>query len=179
MTAYSGIFDTVDMPPDPPVCIEQDFEHDAYRIKCGDKTALIPKYLAAPDMQWRAVRDALTMVGMNPFEVERFMKSHLRPGTCYNDINTIYGAGMLNPFGWKEYGNAAYRATMPKRFPRSDKELDAIMMRRVNARLQLQQEKIFRHWKHVGIVALVVVFAPLIVAAVLRLWGASLAWIAA
>jgi hypothetical protein len=160
MTAYSGIFDTVDMPPDPPVCIEQDFEHDAYRIKRGDKTALIPKYLAAPDMQWRAVRDALTMVGMNPFEVERFMKSQPRPGTCYNDVNR-------------------YRATAPKRFPRSEEELDAIMIRRVNARLQLQQEKIFRHWKHVAIGALVVVFAPLIVAAVLRLWGASLAWIAA
>ena len=99
----------------------------------------------------------------------------LRPGTCYNDINEIR---MINPFGWSDYGNARYRATMPKRFPRREEELDAIMIRRVNARLQLQQEKIFRHWKHVAIVALVVVFAPLIVAAVLRLWGASLAWIA-
>jgi len=177
MSAYSGVFDTVD---DPPVCIEQDLEHDAYRIKRGDKTALIPKYLAAPDMQWRAVRDALTMVGMSPFEVERFMKSPLRPGTCYNDINPMtsmwsdYGAALQNAAAQ----NMPYRATMPKRFPRSEQELDAIMMRRLNARLQLQQEKIFRHWKHVAIGALVVVFAPLIVAAVLRLWGASLAWIA-
>jgi hypothetical protein len=125
---------------------------------------------------------------MRPDEIRRLInaagKSILRPGTCDNDINRI---SMIHPFGWSEYGaslqnaaaqNMPYRAMMRKRFPRSEQELDAIMMRRVNARLQLQQDKIFRHWKHVAIGALVVVFAPLIVAAVLRLWGASLAWIA-
>lgn len=65
-----------------------------------------------------------------------------------------------------------------KKFPRTEMELDNIMMRRINARLQLQQEKITRHWKHVAIVAAAVVFAPLVVAAILRMWGFALAWIA-
>lgn len=52
------------------------------------------------------------------------------------------------------------------------------MIRRVNARLQLQQNKIIRHWKRVAVVSAAVIFAPLVIAAVLRMWGFALAWIA-
>lgn len=84
--------------------------------------------------------------------------------TADNDINYLYGA--QNAYGFH------------KKFPRSEEDMDAIMIRRVNARLRLKQEKLERHWKHVAIVVGVTVFAPLAIAAVLRMWGFALAWIA-
>lgn len=98
-------------------------------------------------------------------------------GSVDNNINTLYrstaryGLGLTDP---RQYQNA-YK---PKKFPRSEGDMDAIMLRRVNARQQLAQEKIVRHWKHVAIVSGVVIFSPLLVAAVLRMWGFALAWIA-
>lgn len=108
----------------------------------------------------------------------------LRAGTSDNDINALYyaetdryRAGFTDPRIQALAGmQNAYRR--PKPFPRSEQELDAIMIRRVNARLQLQQNKIIRHWKHVAVVSAAVIFAPLVIAAVLRMWGFALAWIA-
>lgn len=104
--------------------------------------------------------------------------SILRAGTADNDINAYAGSeryrvGFTDP---RIQALNAYRR--PKPFPRNEQELDAIMIRRVNARLQLQQDKVIRHWKRLAVVAGAVVFAPILIAAVLRMWGFALAWIA-
>jgi len=87
-----------------------------------------------------------------------------------------HGYGATDP---RAFSNAICSPVFVPKFPRSKERLDEIMMRRVNARLRLKQEQMIRHWKHVAIGAVVVVFAPVLVVAVLRMWGLAMAWLAA
>jgi hypothetical protein len=139
--------------------------------------ASIPRNLASNELilPEAAIKDGLYKVGLNEYEVMQLTQSVLRPSTAPNNINSLYGVASRYGVGYCDPRNA-YKP--PPRFPRSQEELDRIMMRRVNARLQLQQEKALRHWKHVAIAAGVIVMAPLVVAAILRMWGFALAWIA-
>jgi hypothetical protein len=102
---------------------------------------------------------------IDPFSLAGVADSILRASTADNDINTIM-RGLQNAY------------PQPKKFPRSEGDMDAIMIRRVHARQQLAQERIVRHRWRVAAVAGAVIFAPLAVAAVLRMWGFALAWIA-
>ena len=100
----------------------------------------------------------------------------LRAGTADNDINinTLYGHRAL----YNQNAAATNAYLVRQSFPRSEQDMDAIMIRRVNARLQLKQEKYRRHLWHLGIGALVVIFAPLAFTAVMRMWWGCMAWMA-
>jgi hypothetical protein len=63
------------------------------------------------------------------------------------------------------------------KFLRTEEELDAIMMRRVNARLRLQQDKYKRHLIQVGIGAGVVIVAPMFIVGVIRWWNLAALWL--
>lgn len=159
------------------VVMQHDFDTDSIVITKDDKSVKVPRSMVSSRTYEDACRDSMRMLGCSEDTVNQMYKAtdryrlgftdplQLRASTVDNDINYRYGA--QNAYGFKR-----------KKFPKSEQELDDIMMRRVNARLRLQQEKIIRHWKHVAIVAGIVVFAPLVIAAVLRMWGFCLAWIA-
>lgn len=137
-----------------PVNIQHNFENDTLEIRKGDQLASIPRHLASNAAYQQA------LFGCSENDINKVLiNQHAALG------NYMYGA--QNAYGFK------------KKFPRNEQEMDTIMLRRVNARLQLKQEKITRHWKHVAIGTVVVIFAPLVIAAVLRMWGFAMAWIAA
>lgn len=145
------------------VTIEQDIASDNIFIKKGDKSVKIPRYMTSQEVFDEACRDSM-----------------LRVGCSENDINRMYRLTDRYRVGFTDPGNYGYGLpyTYGFKFKRNEEEMDAIMIRRVNARLRLQQEKLMRHWKHVSIVVSIVVFSPLVIAAILRMWGFALAWIA-
>jgi hypothetical protein len=53
------------------------------------------------------------------------------------------------------------------------------MIRQIHAREQLARERAVRHWQRVGIAIGAVIVAPFVVAAIIRFWAFSVAWIAA
>lgn len=79
-------------------------------------------------------------------------------------------AGIANP-----YQNAIVQR---KTFPRSEQTQDGVMIRRVNLRNKYANEKRQRHVIHAVVGAAVVVFAPLVIVGILRMWGMALAWLA-
>lgn len=141
--------------------IEHDYASDQIRLRKDGKVVCVPRGLVLDEVHEHATRQALSMVGCDPYQIEKLVRSTVRYGTSMNNINNMW----CNK--------------QPRTFPRTEQQKDNIMIRRVNARLRLQQEKTLRHWKHVGIATAVVIFAPIFVAAVLRMWGFALAWIAA
>lgn len=103
------------------------------------------------------------------------LRSPLRAGTADNDINTFnmpYRASWCDP----RAATNAYKP--PKPFPRSEQEMDEIMIRRVNARLRLKQEKRWRHLKIAGIALAAGWLFPVLCAVIARTWYLALAWIA-
>lgn len=154
--------------------IAHNFANDTIEIRHRNNdgfpmVASIPRNLVGDGVELWAARDALQRAGVSQEVQMQILKSRLRTGTADNDINHLWGF----------YRNPMQIITPPpKRFPRNEQELDTIMLRRVNARLFLAQDKRIRHYKRVGVGAAAVVFAPLVIAAVLRMWGFALAWIA-
>lgn len=167
-----------------PVQVQQDFMANEMVIKKGPMVVRIPPWSGSGVSELGA---ALERVGCGTFEQGHMLRSVLRTGTRQNDINTLYGFGFTNPQSLyanqiavaQMQQNAACNMRYQPKFPRSEQELDAIMMRRVNARLQLQQDKIFRHWKHIVIGTGIVIVAPMVIVAIFRFWGLALSWLAA
>jgi hypothetical protein len=93
-------------------------------------------------------------------------------------LQNMQNTQMIHHVNSQLQNNAYAWPRKPPRFPRSEQEQDDIMLRRVHARERLEKERITRRWAHAAIIAAVVILAPVVVAVVLRLWGASLAWIA-
>lgn len=155
------------------VSMQQDFETDSIVIKKGDKVARVPCAMVSHVAYEKACRDSMLQVGCSE-----------------NDINQMYRAtdgyrvGFTNPRNYTYgpddlYGFKPVRADGKiSKFPRSEEEMDAIMIRRINARLRLQREREIRRLKHAAIWFVAIVFLPPLVTTVLRLWWACLAWIA-
>lgn len=101
-------------------------------------------------------------------------RSILRNSTADNDINTLYGINSRYRAGYA--ATNAYRA--PKVFPRSEQDKDAIMIRRVNARLRLKQQKHWRRLKVAGIAVAAGWLFPVLCAIIARTWTACMFWIA-
>lgn len=120
----------------------------------------------------------------------------MRASTADNDTNMLHGMRAAQNVAYQaderyRYGaqNAYGFRRKPAVFPRTNTEMDEVMIRRVQAREQLARERAIqvardllekrqKHLKHAAVVAAIVVFSPLVIAAVLRMWGFALAWIA-
>lgn len=120
------------------------------------------------------MREGLRKVGLNEYEIARLTGSILRPSTAMNDCNTLYGyqIGYSDP---RQHQNA-YKVRSS--FPRSEQDKDAIMIRRVNARLRLKQQKHWRHLRVAGIAVAAGWLFPVLCAIIARTWTACLFWIA-
>jgi hypothetical protein len=151
------------------VLVTHNFETDSIDIRKSNPgvaptVVSVPRYLMREDVNMDVVRQQMIASGFSPQEARQLMHSPLRVGTMHNDIN--YGNAMQNQ---------QYRQ---KTFPRSEQTQDAVMLRRVNARIKIAQDKRNRHYLRVGIYALIATFAPLVVVAILRMWGFAMAWLA-
>lgn len=148
------------------VTLQHDFDSDSIVITKDGKSAKVPRSMVSSQTYEQACRDSMRMVGCSEHDINLMYRATDRYRIGFGNDPRNYTYGAQNAYGFH------------KKFPRSEQDMDAIMIRRVNARLRLKQEKLERHWKHIAIVAGVMVFAPLVIAIVLRMWNFSLAWIA-
>lgn len=163
---------------EPTITISRNFKDDTLEIRTiKDGVPMIcsiPRHLTDDSAN---IHKMMLQSGFSEYEAMYLLRSPLRAETANNDINTLYTTDHRYRVGYNQgqYQNA-YKVR--NSFPRSEQDKDAIMIRRVNARLRLAQQKHIQRLRHIGIITAVVVFAPMVVAAVLRMWGFALAWIA-
>lgn len=160
---------------EPTITISHIFKDDTLEIRTvkGGVPMIcsIPRHLTDDT---ESIHKMMLQSGFSEYEAMYLLRSPLRAGTAGNDIDTLYGyqVGYSNP---RQYQNA-YKVRSS--FPRSEQDKDAIMMRRVNARLRLKQEK---HWRHIRVAGIAVAAGwlfPVLCAIIARTWTACLFWIA-
>lgn len=144
---------------EPTITVQHNFEKDTIDVTKDYKTVSIPRSLASAEACYMAQYKAMQQVGCSEDDISLWQPW----------VQQLRGLGAAQN---------AYPYCSRKVFPRNTQELDEIMMRRVNARLQLKQEKFWRHMKIAAISVAAAWLFPVLVAAILRTWGACAAWVA-
>lgn len=164
---------------EPTITISHNFKEDALEIRTvkGGVPMIcsIPRHLTDDTEN---IHKMMLQSGFSEYEAMYLLRSPLRAGTANNDINTLYTTDSRYRVGYndpRQYQNA-YKVR--KSFPRSEQDMDAIMIRRVNARLRLKQQKHWRHLRVAGIAVAAGWLFPVLCAIIARTWTACLFWIA-
>lgn len=163
---------------EPTITISHNFKEDTLEVRTvkGGVPMIcsIPRHLTNDT---ESIHKMMLQSGFSEYEAMHLLRSPLRAGAANNDINTLYTTDHRYRVG---YNQGQYQNTYKVRnsFPRSEQDKDAIMIRRVNARLRLKQERRWRHLRVAGIAVAAGWLFPVLCAIIARTWTACLFWIA-